>query len=285
VSLKIKNTPRNSQKTPPSKLSMVLESRAFLDIASIPFSLIKSKLSKNTLAPSLPVIMFPAFNSDERYLKALEYYLRNLGYSTEGWGLGKNSAGLDLEHSIEDLSPDWGLLATVNRPPNSYKGEGSVAFLCQKAIAKIKQRSQELDSPVIIIGWSLGGYIARECARELPDNVAQVITFGAPVVGGPKYTRAAKFFREKELDLDWIEASIAQRNSKPIKQPITSIYSKSDAVVSTYAALDTVSPNVKNIEVDSSHLGMGFNRNIWKIVSDALSVTRSTTFSDNEEAA
>ena len=273
------------QKKTPPKYLIALESRAFFDIASIPFSLAQSKLSKNTLASSLPVIMFPGFKSDERYLKALEYYLKNLGYTTEGWGMGKNSAGLDLEHSIDDLSPAWGLLPTVNRPPSTYKGEGSVAFLCQKAIAKIKQRSQELDSPVIIIGWSLGGYIARECARELPDNVAQIITFGAPVVGGPKYTRAADFFRKRDLDLDWIEASIEQRNNKPIKQPITSIYSKFDAVVSTYAALDTVSPNVNNIEVNSSHLGMGFNRKIWKIVTNVLHSSKTTSFKNNEKAA
>ncbi|GAH42013.1 unnamed protein product, partial [marine sediment metagenome] len=30
---------------------------------------------------------------------------------------------------------------------------------------------------MVIIGWSLGGYIAGECARELPTQVAQSITF------------------------------------------------------------------------------------------------------------
>jgi len=141
----------------------------------------------------------------------------------------------------------------------------------QNTVARIRQRSKELGSPVIIIGWSLGGYIARECARELPDEVAKVITLGAPVVGGPKYTRAVEFFRARNLDIDWIEASIAHRDSTLIQQPITSIYSKSDGVVSLYAALDTVSPNVENIEVNSSHWGMGFNRNVWRLISDALS--------------
>ena len=47
-------------------------------------------------------------------------------------------------------------------------------MLCEKAIARVKQRSQELGSPVVIIGWSLGGYIARECAvnclNKLPKS-------------------------------------------------------------------------------------------------------------------
>jgi len=266
-------------KKPPSKYLMFLESRVMLDIVAMPFLLAASKLSKSRSRPTPPVIMFPGFGTAELHMKALELHLKNLGYSTEGWGLGKNDAGLDLEHQLEDLSPDWGLSPTPHRPRESYNGEGSVAFLCQKAISRIKQRSQELGTPVVIVGWSLGGYIARECARELPNEVAQVITFGAPIVGGPKYTRAAGFFRARGLDIDWVEESIEQRNCKPIQQPITSIYSKSDGVVSLYAALDTVSPNVNNIEVKSSHFGMGFNRKVWGIVTSAL----DSKFQENQE--
>ena len=257
-------------KKPPSKYSMVFESRVLLDIVAMPFLLAASKLSKKASNTSYPIITFPGFGSPEIHMKALEYHLRNLGYVTEGWGLGRNEAGLNLNHRSEDLSSDWGLKPTKERPIESYNGEGSVAFLCQKAIARVRQRSKELGTPVIIIGWSLGGYIARECARELPDEVAQVITFGSPIVGGPKYTRAVEFFRKRGLDIDWIEESIEQRNSKPIKQPITCIYSKSDAIVSLYAALDRVSPNVNNVEVKSSHLGMGFNRKVWGLVRSAL---------------
>ena len=257
-------------KKPPSKYSMVFESRALLDIAAMPFLLVASKFSKKASSASYPISMFPGFGASELHMKALEYHLRNLGYATEGWGLGRNEAGLNLDHRSEDLSSDWGLEPSDTRPKESYNGEGSVAFLCQKAIARVRQRSKELGTPVIIIGWSLGGYIARECARELPDEVAQVITFGSPIVGGPKYTRAVEFFRNRGLDIDWIEESIEQRNSNPIKQPITCIYSKSDAIVSLYAALDRVSPNVKNVEVKSSHFGMGFNRRVWRIVKSAL---------------
>ena len=257
-------------KKPPSKYSMIFESRVLLDIIAMPFLLAASKLSKQASNASYPIIMFPGFGASELHMKALEYHLRNLGYVTEGWGLGRNEAGLNLDHRSEDLSSEWGLEPSEKRPKESYNGEGSVAFLCQKAIARVRQRSKELGTPVIIIGWSLSGYIARECARELPDEVAQVITFGSPIVGGPKYTRAVELFRNRGLDIDWIEESIEQRDSKPIKQPITCIYSKSDAIVSLYAAFDRVSPNVKNVEVKSSHLGMGFNRKVWRIVKSAL---------------
>lgn len=257
-------------KLPPSRLSILLETRAIIDLASVPLSIINSKLSKNNNAGALPIFMFPGFGTDERYLKALEWYLQNLGYSTEGWGLGKNLAGLNLSHKLEDLSETWDLNYPDSYTPETYKGEGGVPFLCDRAIARIKQRSDELQSPVVIIGWSLGGYIARECARELPDEVAQVITFGAPVVGGPKYSRAVDYFKAKKFDIDWIEKSIERRDDNLIKQPITAIYSKYDGIVSPFAAIDVVSPNVKNIEVNAAHLGMGFNYKIWKIIKKAL---------------
>ena len=40
--------------------------------------------------------------------------------------------------------------------------------------------------------------IAREVARELPERVAQVVTFGTPVVGGPTYTVAADSYGTAE---------------------------------------------------------------------------------------
>lgn len=255
---------------PPSRLALVLETRALIDIISTPFTLIGSKLSTKQTEGTLPIIMFPGFGSDEGYLKALECYLSNLGYSTEGWGLGKNLAGMNYKHSLEDLSPTWEVDYPEDYSPESYKGEGGVAYLSDQAIARVKQRSQQLGSPVVVIGWSLGGVVARECARELPSEVAQVITFGTPIIGGPKYSRAADYFNKRGFDLDWIEASVEKRNSKPITQPITSIYSKSDAVVAYRSAIDTINPNVTNIEVSAAHLGMGFNRKIWKLVHQAL---------------
>jgi pimeloyl-ACP methyl ester carboxylesterase len=226
--------------------------------------------------------MFPGFGSDELYLKALEKYLQKHGYQTEGWGLGKNLAGMDLPHTLEDLSATWEIDFPQAYSPDTYRGEGGVPFLADKAIAQVRQRSSELGSPVVLIGWSLGGYIAREVARELPDQVAQIITFGAPAYGGPKYSRVAGLFKAKQFDLDWIEESVSKRDRNPIKQPITAIYSKLDGIVSWTAAIDTTSPNVTNIEVSTSHLGMGFSLKVWKIVADALQQGANDRSLENE---
>ena len=46
-----------------------------------------------------------------------------------------------------------------------------------------------------IVGWSLGGVIAREVARDYPDSVRQAVTMGTPVVGGLTTDRALKILR------------------------------------------------------------------------------------------
>ncbi len=241
-----------------------------LNLSSMPLSITESYFANKEGENVLPIILFPGFASDERYLKPLSAYLKNLGYRCEGWGLGFNLAGANLEHTLDDLSAAWNVEPFAGYSPENYKGEGGVPYLCDQAIERVRSRAHQLESKVILLGWSLGGYIAREVARDLPNEVAQVITLGAPVIGGPKYTKAAALFRAKGHDLDWVERESGKRDNNPIKQPITAIYSKSDAVVDWRAALDKVSPNVEHIEVEAAHLGMGFNRQIWKLIRESL---------------
>lgn len=261
-------TPKPS--SPPSKLSMLGELRTFIDIGTMPFSLMESIVSKKEGKDALPIILFPGFASDDRYMRPLSHYLRNLGYQTEGWGLGVNLAGVNMTHTLEDLSPAWDVVPFDGYDPETYKGEGGVPFLADKAMARVRQRSEELGSKVILIGWSLGGYLAREAARDLPDHVAQIVTLGAPIIGGPKYTKAASIFTARGFNLDWIEREAGKRDTRPIQQPLTVIYSKTDAVVDWRAAVDKISPNAQHIEVKASHLGMGFNRGIWRLIRIAL---------------
>ena len=93
---------------------------------------------------------------------------------------------------------------------------------------------------------------------------------GSPTIGGPKYTAAVDFFRKRGMDVDWIEENIRRREERAIRQPITAIFSKSDAVVSWQAAIDHHSENVRHVEVNAAHLGMGFNPTIWQQVVAAL---------------
>ena len=247
----------------PARLSLLLEARTVVDVATMLVPLLRAR--RKVVEPGSLVIVVPGFGSDDRYTLPLRHYLTRLGYQAEGWGLGKNLAGVDLPHTLDDLYPTWDVTRKTD-----YRGEASVPYLCDRVIDRVRERHSEVARPVTLVGWSLGGYLAREAARDLPDVVDRVITMGSPTIGGPKYTAAAGYFRRRGMDLDWIESEVGKREARPIRQPITAIYSKNDAIVSWKAAIDHYSENIRHVEVNAPHLGLGFNRQVWRHVTDAL---------------
>jgi alpha-beta hydrolase superfamily lysophospholipase len=185
-----------------------------------------------------PVIVLPGFGTGDGSTLSLRIYLRTLGYRVEGWGLGRNHG------RVPELIP---------------------------AVVELSDRiATESGQPVRLVGWSLGGYLAREAARENPAAVARVVTLGAPVIGGPKYTAVAGFYRRLGEDLDAIEAEVAQREEVPIQVPITAIYSRSDGIVAWQACLDHSNPEVEHVEVATTHLGLGFSPEVYRIIARRL---------------
>ena len=100
--------------------------------------------------------------------------------------------------------------------------------------------------------------------------MSRVILLGSPVIGGPKYTVAAGLLRRRGVDLDAIEAQVAERNRRPIPVPITSVYSRVDGVVAWEACVDTTSAHAENIEVNASHVGLGFSPDVYEIIARRL---------------
>lgn len=254
-----------AQLSPPNRSLFLLESRAAIDAVRMIGPLVRSSLARKPEPADTLVMVVPGFGSDDRYTLPLRRYLASMGYQAEGWGLGTNLAGTNLPHSQDDLSDRWQF-----EPREDYQGEAGVPYMIDQAYEQVLARHRETGKQISLIGWSLGGYVARELARDLPDIVERVITMGSPVVGGPKYTAVARVFERRGQDADWIEEEIARRESTPISQPITAIYSKTDGIVDWQAAIDHYSPNVRHVELDASHLGMGFNPQIWDEVLAAL---------------
>lgn len=258
-------TKQRQPPVPPSRWALLGEARTALDLTRMWLPLAGAYLQPPVAARPFHVIVVPGFGAGDRSTLPLRRYLNRRGFPAEGWGLGTNRAGVDLPHTLADLSERWDVSARED-----YNGEASVPYLCDRLTDRVTHRFRALQRPIALVGWSLGGYLARETARDLPEIVSQVVTMGSPTIGGPKYTAAAGFFRQRAMDLDWIESEIEKRESRPIRQPITAIYSKSDAVVGWRATQDHYSANVRHIEIDAAHLGMGFNPTIWSVVTDAL---------------
>ena len=185
-----------------------------------------------------PVLVFPGFGGGDGSTGLLRRYLRYLGYDVQGWGLGTN--------------------------------RGNVPELLEQLLQLVGESAERTGQPLRLVGWSLGGYLAREVARDLPDCVDRVVTMGSPVVGGPRYTLTAPIYRLGGTDFDAIEAAIREREAVPLKVPVRAIYSRRDGIVSWEACIDRVSTCVEHIEVDASHIGMGVNPRVLDLVADAL---------------
>jgi len=226
----------------PSRLATLLELRAPFDWATI---LVRApQLLSAPRGDGRPVMLLPGYGTDEASMRPLGAYLRFLGYDVHDWGIGRNKGDVD------------GYIAEVGD--------------------RVSEISAGLDGePLTLIGWSLGGVIAREIARLFEADVREVITLGTPIIGGPKYTAAAKRFSDYAgLDLDDFEKHVHERNSIGIRQPVTSIYSKLDGIVSWQASIDIYNDQARNIEVYSSHFGIGVNGKVWRLIADILAGER-----------
>jgi len=192
-----------------------------------------------------PVLVLPGYGAGDASTLPLRSFLALLGYRVRGWGLGRN--------------------------------RGNVGALIPRVTELVATRASAEGRPLRLVGWSLGGYLAREAARERPADVASVVTLGAPVVGGPKYTALAEAYRRHGHDLDAFEAAGAARDRVPIMVPITAIYTRRDGVVAWQACIDRVSPHVEHVEVRSTHLGLGVDAEVYRIVALHLARNRSTS--------
>jgi pimeloyl-ACP methyl ester carboxylesterase len=183
-----------------------------------------------------PVAVLPGFAADDASTLPLRAFLRRLGHEVEGWRLGRNRGHLDA--------------------------------LVPRVAERVLERAARRGEGIHLIGQSLGGVIAREVARDRPAAVVQVITLGTPIVGGPTSTRVGAAY--SRADLRALDARIRERNRVPIEVPITAVYSRRDGIVSWEACLDRSSPRVSHVEVTSSHLGMGLDPHVWRLVAELL---------------
>ena len=221
---------------PPPLSGLIRETRGLLELPRLMLRF--RDLARQPRGQGQPVLLLPGYGAGDGSTVILKSYLRLLGYKVRGWGLGRNS--------------------------------GDVPDLLPRVLKRISSFSRRTQQEVRLIGWSLGGYLAREAARERPDLIHRVITLGTPVVGGPKYTVVARRFHRRGIDIAAIEAEIELRNQISLRTPVTAIYSRADAVVAWEACIDHNGTDVEHVEVRTTHFGFGFSAEVYKIIAQRL---------------
>jgi len=211
-------------------------------IATLPLAM--ASLPRLPRGSGRPVLVVPGFMTSDRATVALRRWLRLLGYCAYGWGLGTN--------------------------------RGQVPKLVPRVVARVAELADLHGERVALVGWSVGGVIAREAARQSPDRVARVVTLGTPVVGGPKYTLAASYYEKKGFDLDALERRAAEQNAATIPVPITAVFSKIDSIVAWQACLDPNPDNrVEHIELGVGHVELGFSYEAFRVLARSLAAPQA----------
>lgn len=221
---------------PPSRLLQLLELRAGWEFGAM---LAAWPLLKQTpRGDGHPVFVMPGLIASDISTQPLRAFLADRGYKTYGWELGRN-----------------------------YGFRGNLEASIVERLKKIQQENG--GRKVSIIGWSLGGLYARLLGMRHPDSVRSVITLGSPFTGHPRATNAWRIYEfTSGHSVETAKTHHSVEGTPPV--PTTSIFSRTDGVVAWQCSVQEEGPEAENIEVESSHIGLGVNPAVLFAVADRL---------------
>lgn len=236
----VNNSPKRKFKRP-SLFKIALEARTFFEAGS--FALSYPLLNTAPKGDGHPVLVMPGFLASDLSTKLLRTFLKNRGYKAYGWNLGRNLG--------KQSDPETGCGPEI--------------------IARLEEIYNKHNEKVSIIGWSLGGIFARELAKIRPELTRQVITLGSPFNGSLKANHASMLF-QKTSGYKFKEMNKKLRKNMKFAPPVptTSVYSKSDGITAWQCCLEIQSETTQNIEVVSSHCGLGHHPFVMWVIADRL---------------
>jgi pimeloyl-ACP methyl ester carboxylesterase len=236
-----------AQESPRWRWTYLEAGRTAAEIALLP--IMRQFLNQAPEGDGHAVMVLPGFMAGDSSTGTMRRFLSSRGYETYPWELGRNlgmsaigDEGEHLAQRLEDLYHDHG----------------------QKKVS--------------LVGWSLGGVMAREVAKTHGHMVRQVISLGSPFGGLPEKSRAwplYKFLAQDEVETDEFLELVGQL-AEPPEVPTTSIYTKTDGVVHWKSSIEKEAHHTDNIEVRTAHCGLGFNAPTMYAVADRLAQPEGT---------
>ena len=220
--------------------------RALLELGSIPIAAPLLSMAKR--GDGHPVLVLPGFLTSDTSTSLLRRFLKSLGYDVHTWDLGRNLGPRAIGHEGEKL----------------IERLDCIHDLCGEKIS--------------LVGWSLGGMMARQLARRRPDLVRQIITLGSPIVGNPRATNAWRAYEAmtgQKIDAEAARVQLRESETPP-PVPSTAIYTKEDGVVSWRNCIEPKADLTDNIQVYGSHCGLGVNPVVLYAVADRLAQPEGT---------
>lgn len=224
--------------TPPNRFWTFAEGRAMFELGA--FYASRMMLSGLPSGDGHSVIVMPGFMASNSSTVPMRGLLEDLGYDAHGWDSGRN---VRISEELIDR-----LETQIDR------------------LHRVSER------PVSLIGWSLGGVLARELAKLHPDKTRLVISLGSPISDDRNHTNAArlfKFFNGDEPDNIRGGQFTGLDVAPPV--PTTSILTKTDGVVHWRGSVQAPGKHpTENIQVYASHCGLGVNPSVMIAIADRL---------------
>jgi pimeloyl-ACP methyl ester carboxylesterase len=161
--------------------------------------------------------------------------------------------------------------APAIRPKNG--GLGYNLGATESRFRQVEQRLVDLyrrtGEPIHLVGWSLGGVMAREIAKQHPDKVAKVITMGSPFSGSPRANngwRAYQAIAGHRVDEPEIDTVLHE------KPPVETVafWSPKDGVVHPRAACGRAGERDRAVALRCSHMGFVLTHEAVEAVLDEL---------------
>lgn len=172
-----------------------------------------------------PVMTLPGFCAGDLSMAQMRRNLRAAGFRARGWGMGPNLGA---------------------RPDTLERIHARVADIAERE-----------GRAVHLVGWSLGGVMAREYAKQHPDLVAGVVTMGSPFSGSRRANHAWRLYRivaGHSVDNPPIAFSEAPRPP----MPTYALWSASDGVVAPACAHGEPHESDRAIELACGHMGFAY---------------------------
>lgn len=242
ASIAIDRTASPPKAEPPHRLWTLLEGRAMIELGML--------YAARPLLATLPkgdghaVMTLPGFMASNTSTVPMRRVLSGLGYDAHGWDSGRN------------IKVDNALIGRL---------ESQLDRLFAASGRKVS-----------LVGWSLGGVLARELAKLHPAKVRLVISLGSPISDDRGHTNAARLFEllnGKEPEPMQGGRFRGLDEAPPV--PTTSVFTRTDGVVHWRGSVQhpdkaSGAHPTENIEVHASHCGLGVNPSVMVAIADRL---------------
>lgn len=198
------------------------------------------------------VVLVPGFGVGEYSLALTASWLRARGYKPIGAGIGFNI--------------------------------GCTTTLVNRITQRMTEHAEATGRPVVLIGQSRGGYLARLAAVGTPEVVRGLVMLGSPVLdplgASPSAVKVARSLARLStygvpglLDLDCFEGDCYRENVEALTVPLPptvpalAVYSRMDRIAPWRLCRD---PYARCVEVRSSHTGMAFDPDMYTAIEPRL---------------